>query len=65
MPDVRLIAGLRRALKPNAPAEAPEGADAAPDDSLVAPLKECSVCLNGFERPTFTPCAHWFCRCVK
>ena len=54
----------------NAPAEAaaPEEASAAqaeagfPDKSLLAPQEECSICLNSFERPTVTPCSHWFCR---
>ena len=42
--------------------EGAPAAAAAPDESLVAPQEECSVCLNGFERPTITPCGHWFCR---
>ena len=65
MPDVGPGAALRRAAKAEAPAEALEGTDAAPDETLIAPLEECSVCLNGFERPTITPCAHWFCRRVQ
>ncbi len=33
------------------------------DESLVAPLDlECSICLDGLERPVQTPCNHWFCR---
>ena len=36
--------------------------EAAPDEGLLAPDEECSVCLNAFERPTITPCSHWFCR---
>ena len=65
MPDVGPGAALRRAAKAGAPAKAPEGTDAAPDETLIAPLEECSVCLNGFERPTIRPCAHWFCRRVQ
>ena len=65
MPDVGHGAAARGVAKADALAEAPEGADTTPDESLVAPLEECSVCLNGFERPTMTTCAHWFCRCVQ
>ncbi|CAL5222943.1 g5380 [Coccomyxa viridis] len=36
--------------------------EAAPDEGLIASDEECSVCLNAFERPTITPCSHWFCR---
>ena len=64
MPDADPGAALKRAAMAEAPAKALEGADAAPDESLIAPLEECSVCLNGLERPTITPCAHWFCRRV-
>ena len=64
MPDVGHGTVPRRAAKAEVPAETPQGANAAPDESLIAPLEECSVCLNGFERPTITPCAHWFCRRV-
>ena len=56
---------LRRTAKAKASAKESQGADTAQDESLVAPLEECSVCLNGFERPTMTPCAHWFCRRVQ
>ena len=35
------------------------------DPNLVAPLEECSICLNhDMERPCRTPCQHWFCRCA-
>ncbi len=37
----------------------------AADPNLVAPLEECSICLNhDMERPCRTPCLHWFCRCA-
>ena len=46
-----------------APAEAAAVEEAGAGDArLVAPQEECSVCLNDFERPTITPCSHWFCR---
>lgn len=65
MPDVGPGAVRRRAATAAAPAKPLGGANAAPDGSLVAPLEECSVCLNGFERPTIIPCNHWFCRRVQ
>lgn len=45
-------------LSPNLPGDMPDGADA----TLVAPLEECPICFNELERPTRTPCQHWFCR---
>ena len=59
IPDVGHGAGRIPGFEGSEAARAPA---AAPDESLVAPQEECSVCLNGFERPTITPCGHWFCR---
>lgn len=64
VPDLRQGTGQRagEAAKASAAGKAP--ANAAPDESLVAPVEECSVCLNDFERPSITTCGHWFCRCA-
>ena len=32
------------------------------DCTLVAPLDDCPICFNELERPTRTPCLHWYCR---
>ena len=63
MPDVRPGQRRKRAREEDNAAQAPATAgEAAPDEGLLAPDEECSVCLNAFERPTITPCSHWFCR---
>ena len=63
MPNLEQGRGRKRAREDDGAAEAPaaEG-EAAPDAGLIAPDEECAVCLNAFERPTITPCGHWFCR---
>ena len=63
IPDLWPGQGRKRARMESNAAEAPAvAAEAAPDEGLLAPDEECSVCLNAFERPTITPCSHWFCR---
>ena len=65
MPDVgdETDPRARGSARGQAGAAAAQPTEAALDRSLlVAPLEECPICLNGFERPSITPCSHWFCR---
>ena len=67
MPSLEQEHGRKRARVENdaagAPTVAPAGErEAATLDGLIAPNEECAVCLNPLERPTITPCSHWFCR---
>ena len=63
MPNLEQGQGRKRARQEDDAAKAPAVAGGAmQDEGLIAPDEECSVCLNAFERPTITPCSHWFCR---